>query len=93
MATVAQPQKQYVVKLSKLIKKARQLGCETFSKIADVVATKNWLKRVFDTLKDMEIEDDFKLKGTFRLIDKSAVTWWDNVKLRSAAPVTWDLFV
>ena len=62
------------IKLSKLIKKARTLGCETFSGTVDAVVARNWLKRVFDTLNDMELEDDLKLKVATRLIDKSAVT-------------------
>ena len=51
------------------------------------------MKRVFDTLTDIDFKDDLKLKVASRLIYKSAATWWDKVKLRSAAPVTWDLFV
>ena len=26
-------------------------------------------------------------------MDKSAITWWDNLKLRTPTPVTWDMFV
>ena len=69
------------------------MGHETFFGTADVVAARNWLKRVFDTLMDMDLEDDLKLKIASRLIDKSAVTWWDNVKLRLAAPITWAILV
>ena len=89
--TFAPPPAQPVVKLSKLIKEARQLGCETFSSITD--AAKNWLKRVSNTLTNMELDDELKLRVATRLIDKSAITWWDNLKLRSTAPITWDLFV
>ena len=63
------------IKLSKLIKEARTLGCETFSGTVDAVVAKNWLKRVSDTLNDMELDDDLKLKVATRLIDKSAATW------------------
>ena len=41
------------------------------------MVARNWLKRVFDTLTDMDIEDDLKLKVASRLIDKSAATWWN----------------
>ena len=44
IVTFAQPLAQPVVKLSKLIKESRQLGCETFSGIVDVVVAKNWFK-------------------------------------------------
>ena len=35
------------VKLSKLIKEARTLGCETFSGTVDAVVARNWLKKSF----------------------------------------------
>ena len=57
------------------------------------MAARNGLKRVFDTLTDMDLEVDLKLKVASKLIDKSVDTWWDNVKLRSTAMITWDLFV
>ena len=69
------------------------MGCETFFGTIDVVEVKNWLKRVSNTLTDMELDDEIKLKVVTRLIDKSAFTWWDNLKLRSYALVTWDIFV
>ena len=93
MATPTQLAAQLVVRLSKLVKKTRKLGCETFSGTIDAVATKNCLKRVSDTLTDIELDDELKLRVATRLIDKSAATLWDNLKLRSTTPVTWDLFV
>ena len=41
----------------------------------------------------MEVDDYFKLKMATRLIDKSAATWWDNLKLCAITSVTWDMFV
>ena len=63
------------IKLSKLIKKARTLDCETSSGTVDAVVARNWLKKVSDTLNDMELDDELKLKVATRLIDKSAATW------------------
>ena len=40
----------------------------------DVVIVTNWLKRVFDTLTDIELDDDLKLRVVTRLMDKSAAT-------------------
>ena len=54
----------------------------------DAVVARNWLKMVFDTLVNMEFNDDLKLRVTTRLIDKSIATWWDNLKLRATTPVT-----
>ena len=42
---------------------------------------------------NMELEDNLKMKVAIRLIDKSAATWWDNLKLRTFVPITWELFV
>ena len=89
----AQLSAQLIIKLSKLIKEAKQLGCEIFSGSIDVVVARNWLKRVSDTLTDMELEDDLKLRVATRLIDESVATLWDNLKLRSNTQVTWDMFV
>ena len=93
MATCAQPPAQSIVKLSKLVMEARQLGCETFSSAVDVAVAKNWLKRVSDTLTNMELNDELKLKVETRLINKNTAIWWDNLNLRFTAPVTRDLFV
>ena len=86
--TFAQPSTQSGMKLSKLVKKARLLGCETFLGIIDAIVAKNWLKKIFDTLIDMELNDSFKLKVTTRLMDKSEATWWNNLKLRISTPIT-----
>ena len=65
------------------------MGCKTFSR----TVARNWLNKIFDTLADMELDDNLKLKVTTKLIDKSATTWWDNLKLRTPIPITWYLFV
>ena len=57
MVTPTQLPAQPVIKLSILVKKARRLGCETFLGIVEAIATKNWLKRVSDTLIDIELDD------------------------------------
>ena len=83
LPTITFPQllTQTEIKLSKLVKKARLLGCETFSGSVDAIVTTNWLKRVTDILTDMELNDELNLKVATRLIDKSAATWWDNLKI------------
>ena len=81
------------IKLSKLVKEAGQLGCETFSRTVDAIVARNWLKKVSDTLADMELDENLKLKVATRLIDKSVATWWDNLKLRTPTPISWNLFV
>ena len=53
---------QPAIKLSKSVKEARQLGCETFSDIVYAVEVKNWLKRVSDILTDLELDVELKLR-------------------------------
>ena len=91
--TYAQPSTQQGVKLSKSVKEARLLGCETFFGIVDAIVAKNWMKKITDTMINIEFEDSLKLKVATRLMDKSAATWWENLKLRTFVPITWELFV
>ena len=62
------------VKLSKLVKKVRQLDCKTFFGLVDAVVAKNWLKKIFDTLVDMDLDDNLKLRVATRLMNKSSAT-------------------
>ena len=55
--------------------------------------TKKWLKRVSDTSTNMELDEELKFRVATRLMDKSVVTWWDNLKFCPIALVTWNYFV
>ena len=46
------------------------------------------MKRVSDTLANIELDDERKLRVATRLIDKNAATWWDNFKFRATASMT-----
>ena len=72
--TFSQPSTQPRVKLSKLVKEARLLGCQTFSGSVDAIVAKNWIKNVSDTMVDMELEDTLKLRVATRLLDQNVVT-------------------
>ena len=61
------------LKLSKLVKEARLLGCQTFSGTVDAIVAKNWIKKVSDTMVDMELEDTLKLRVATRLLDQSEI--------------------
>ena len=69
------------------------MGCESFFGSVDAIMAKNWLKKILDTMIDMELEDNLKLRVATRLMDKSATIWWDNLKLRTSVPITWELFI
>ena len=49
------------MKLSKLVKEARLLGCQTFFGSIDAIVAKNWMKKITDNMVDMELEDNLKL--------------------------------
>ena len=89
----AQPSTQQGVKLSKLVKEVRLLGCETFSRSVDAIVAKNWMKKIIDIMIYMELEDSLKLKVVTRLMDKSVATWWKNLKLCTSVRITWELFI
>ena len=91
--THAQPSTQPGLKLSKLVKEARLLGCQTFSETVDDIVAKNWIKKISDTMVNMELDDTLKLKVATRLLDQSATTWWENFKLRTSVPIISELFV
>ena len=57
LTTHVQPSTQPGLKLSKLVKEARLLGCQTFSGSVDAIVAKNWIKKVSDTMIDMELDD------------------------------------
>ena len=57
-----------------MVNEARLLRCETFSRTVDAIVAKNELKKILDTMIDMELEDNLKLKVATRLIDKDAAT-------------------
>ena len=91
--TYAQPSTQPGVKLSKLVKETRLLGCQTFSGSVDAIMAKNWIKKVLYTVVDMELEDTLKLRVATRLLDQNAAIWWENLKLRTSIPIILELFV
>ena len=72
--TFAQTSAQQGVKLSKLVKEARLLGCHMFFGLVDAIVAKNWMKQITDTMVEIELEDNFKLKVATTLMDKSAAT-------------------
>lgn len=69
--------------LSKLLKKARKLGCISFDVTSDAMVAKEWLKRVIATLDNMILKEKLRLKVTTTLLEGSARVWWDSLKIHS----------
>ncbi|EOX94246.1 Gag protease polyprotein [Theobroma cacao] len=51
------------------------------------------LKLVSETLVNMGLDDEMKLKVATRLFEKRARTWWNSIKSRSLIPLTWTDFL
>ena len=65
-----------------------QPSTQLFFGTVNAIVTKNWMKKITNTMIDMELEDSLKLKVVIRLMDKSVATWWDNLKLCTFVPIT-----
>ncbi|WRX30363.1 hypothetical protein QQP08_022850 [Theobroma cacao] len=81
------------VSIFKKLKKARQLGCVSFTRELDATVAKDWINQVSETLSDMRLDYDMKLMVATRLLEKRARTWWNSVKSRSTTPQTWSNFL
>ncbi|WRX25693.1 Retrotransposon gag domain - like 10 [Theobroma cacao] len=81
------------VSISKKLKEARQLGYVSFTGELDATAAKDWIISVSETLADMGLDDEMKLKVATRLFEKRARTWWSSVKSRSPTSLTWTNFL
>ena len=61
--TFPQPSTHTRIKLFKLVKEDRLLGYEIFFGSVDDIVVRNGVKRVFDTLSNMELDDELNLKS------------------------------
>ncbi|WRX11506.1 Reverse transcriptase [Theobroma cacao] len=55
----------------------------------DTTTARDWVIQVSETLANMGLDDEMKLKVATRLFEKRARTWWSSVKSRSPIPLTW----
>ncbi|CAH9118635.1 unnamed protein product, partial [Cuscuta epithymum] len=51
----------FCVRISKYLKEARALGCKSFDGTGDITVAADWIKKVKDAAKDMQISPDVKL--------------------------------
>lgn len=78
--------------LSKLLKKARKLGCISFDVTSDAMVAKEWLKRVIATFDNMVLEDEPRLQVATRLLEGRARVWWESLKGHSHVALSWSDF-
>ncbi|CAH9077849.1 unnamed protein product [Cuscuta europaea] len=70
----------FCVRISKYLKEARALGCRSFDGTSDITVTADWIKKVKDAARDMQITTDVKLTIASRLLDGMASTWWEAIE-------------
>ncbi|EOX99711.1 Gag protease polyprotein [Theobroma cacao] len=81
------------VSISKKLKEARQLGCVSFTGELDETVVRDWVIQVSETLTDMRLDDEMKLKVATWLFEKRARTKWSSVKSHSPISLTWTNFL
>ncbi|CAH9124613.1 unnamed protein product, partial [Cuscuta epithymum] len=79
----------FVVRISKYLKEARALGCRSFDGTGDITVAADWIKKVKDASRDMQITPDVKLTVASRLLEGIASTWWESVEGKYHGEITW----
>ncbi len=78
--------------LSRLVREARSLGCESFTGEGDPQRAREWIEDVSDLLGRMGLSDGDKLEVVTLLLEKPAKTWWTKQRRQSTTPLTWSAF-
>ncbi|CAH9111200.1 unnamed protein product [Cuscuta epithymum] len=79
----------FCVRISKYLKEARALGCKSFDGTGDITVAADWITKVKDAAKDMQISPDVKLTVASRLLEGIASTWWKSVEGKYHGEVSW----
>ncbi len=79
--------------LSRLVREARSLGCESFTGEGDPQRAREWIEDISDLLGRMGLSDEDKLEVATLLLEKPAKTWWTRLRRQSIAPPTWSVFL
>ncbi|CAH9113121.1 unnamed protein product [Cuscuta epithymum] len=82
----------FVVRISKYLKEARALGCRSFDGTGDITVATDWIKKVKDASRDMQISPDVKLTVASRLLEGMASTWWEGVEGKYRGDISWENF-
>ncbi|CAH9059283.1 unnamed protein product, partial [Cuscuta europaea] len=81
-----------MVRISKYLKEARALGCKSFDGKGDISEAADWIKKLNDASRDMQISLDVKLRVATRLLEGVAVVWWEGVEGKFHGEATWEEF-
>ena len=80
------------LQITKLMKEAKQLGCEAYDGTGDVSVAERWLERVTRAAEDLGLSDTDKVVLATRLLEGDAQTWWSSVRTRYTVTPAWDEF-
>ena len=80
------------VRLTKLVKEVRQLGCESFFGTGEIVVVQNWIDKVEETLADLRVADTDRVAVATRLLERNAAMWWRSVRGRYTSSLSWAEF-
>ncbi|CAH9082605.1 unnamed protein product [Cuscuta europaea] len=69
-----------IIRISKYLKEARDLGCKPFDGTGDISVAVEWIKRFNEAALDMQLPPNMKLRVATRLLEGMASTWWDEAK-------------
>ncbi|CAH9097842.1 unnamed protein product [Cuscuta europaea] len=81
-----------MVRIYKYLKEARALGCKSFDGKGDISEAADWIKKLNDASRDMQIGLDMKLRVATRLLDGVAAVWWEGVEGMFRVEATWENF-
>ncbi|CAH9132716.1 unnamed protein product [Cuscuta epithymum] len=81
-----------IIRISKFLKEARDLGCKPFNGAGDISVAAEWIKRLNEAALDMQLTPEFKVRVAVRLLEGMASTWWDGAKGKYGNTVTWENF-
>ncbi|CAH9143139.1 unnamed protein product [Cuscuta epithymum] len=81
-----------IIRISKYLKEARDLGCKPFDGTGDISIAAEWIKRFNEAALDMQLPPNMKMRVATRLLEGMASTWWDGVKGKYGENVTWENF-
>ncbi|CAH9138465.1 unnamed protein product, partial [Cuscuta epithymum] len=79
-----------IIRISKYLKEARDLGCKPFDGTGDISVAAEWIKRFNEAALDMQLPPHMKMRVATRLLEGMASTWWDGVKGKYGEAVTWE---
>ncbi|CAH9106592.1 unnamed protein product [Cuscuta europaea] len=82
----------FCVRISKYLKEARALGCRSFDGTGDITVVTDWIKKVKDAARDMQITPDMKLTVASRLLEGISSTWWESVEGKYRGNISWASF-